>query len=127
MSSPDSVLDTIDGALCDWSVSADAMRWSPDPEAAAKMRRSPAPQFDFGLQIRLWRCVITGDVLNFSALVAEGHALADGGRHWDRAAADLDGQMIGRGNEPMRRVKDWAALPWVAEHCIRQHEEWPGL
>lgn len=26
------VLDAIDGALEDWSVSADAMRWSPEPE-----------------------------------------------------------------------------------------------
>lgn len=33
------VLDAIDGALDDWSVSGDAMRWSPDPEP----ERQPAP------------------------------------------------------------------------------------
>ena len=32
MASPDAVLDSIDGALRDYATSADAMRWSPEPE-----------------------------------------------------------------------------------------------
>jgi hypothetical protein len=33
MTGPDAILDAIDGALRDCTVSPDAMRWSPDPEA----------------------------------------------------------------------------------------------
>lgn len=33
MTAVDHVLAAIDGALQDWDVSDDAMRWSPDPEA----------------------------------------------------------------------------------------------
>jgi len=46
MSGPgvDHVLASIDGALADWSTSGDAMRWSPEPEAAGPQRpHRPAP------------------------------------------------------------------------------------
>lgn len=35
----DHVLAAIDGALDDWSVSGDAMRWSPDPATADALQR----------------------------------------------------------------------------------------
>jgi hypothetical protein len=36
-------------------------------------------------------------------------------------------KMVAHGDEPYRQVKDFAALPWAAEHVIRGHEAWPGL
>ena len=80
------------------------------------------------IQFTLWGYALTGDMLETSALVCEGHPeLVRGAGAWDRSAADLSGQMVGHGSEPMRRVKDFAALPWAAEHAIRGHAEWPGL
>jgi hypothetical protein len=35
---PDHTLDAIDGALADYDVSPDAMRWSPEPEKVAPQR-----------------------------------------------------------------------------------------
>jgi hypothetical protein len=49
------VLDTIDGALADWSTSGDAMRWTPDEPREAKPARPvlvPAP--DPEAVRRLW-------------------------------------------------------------------------
>lgn len=42
----DSVIEAIDGALEDWSVSSDAMRWTPDPPSAGQGRRIPLPAPD---------------------------------------------------------------------------------
>ena len=44
--STDAVLEAIDGALADYGTSADAMRWSPDPELVA-----PAPPVMIGVRV----------------------------------------------------------------------------
>ena len=80
----------------------------------------------FATQMAIWGYAVTGDLGDAAVLIAEGHAgLAHGA--WDRTAAGLDGQMVSHGDEPYRRVRDWAALPWVTEHLIRTEGEWPGL
>lgn len=43
------ILDTIDNTLRDYSVSLDAMRWTPDPE---KAQDAPAPKARSGVQLR---------------------------------------------------------------------------
>lgn len=78
------------------------------------------------LQLAIWGYAIQGDITDPSALAAEGHAEASGCRLWDRRAADLAGEMVSHGG-PYRRVKDFAALPWLTEHVLRGHAEWPGL
>jgi hypothetical protein len=75
----------------------------------------------------LWGYAVQGDILDASALLAEGHTEAGGRRSWDRTAADLTGEMVSHGDGAYRRVKDFAALPWVTEHVMRGHAEWPGL
>ena len=76
-------------------------------------------------QFALWGYAITGDICEAAALVAENQHHDE--RLWDRTAARLAGQLAGHGDEPYRRVKDWAALPWMTEHVLRGHEDWPGL
>lgn len=79
------------------------------------------------LQMGVWNYAVQGEITERSALLAEGHAHLLGGLAWDRTAKDLDGQQVAYAGEPYRRVKDHAALPWVTEHCIRGHAEWPRL
>jgi hypothetical protein len=95
------------------------------PEAAsvAEFLDSPA---GIGLQLLAWGYAITGDVTETSALIAEGHSdLA--GAAWDLTADRLATQVITRAGEQPRRVRDWAALPWLTEHLIRTEAPWPGL
>ena len=80
------------------------------------------------MQFAFWGYAITGDITERSAIIAEAHnveAIYPGA--WDSTADKLAGQLIGHGDEPYRRVKDWAALPWVGEHMLRDHEPWAGL
>ncbi len=79
-------------------------------------------------QFTLWGYAITGDITERSAIIAEAknvEGIYPGA--WDSTAACLEGRMIGRYPEPYRRVKDWAALPWVGEHMLRDHLPWAGL
>jgi len=79
-------------------------------------------------QFAIWGYAITGDITERSAIIAEAknvEAIYPGA--WDSTAARLATQQIGHGNEPYRRVKDWAALPWVGEHMLRGHAPWAGL
>jgi hypothetical protein len=78
------------------------------------------------LQFSIWGYAMTGDLIETAALVAEGRAELVHGA-WDRTARDLATEMIAHGDEPYRRVKDWAACPWIGEHMLRGHGEWPGL
>jgi hypothetical protein len=94
-----------------------------------------------GLQFRIWGYAITGDACEFSAVVAEDNlaAVLESKRAWDRTAAERATWMISHGDEPVRPVKEFAALSWVAEHlingkiegpCCPQYAyptEWPGL
>jgi hypothetical protein len=77
------------------------------------------------IQFALWGYAMTGDICETAARIAEGQLPDE--HHWDRSAADLSGEMVAHGDEPYRQVKDFAALPWAAEHVIRGHEAWPGL
>ena len=79
----------------------------------------------FRRQLALWGYVVQGDICETAAITAE--QLHRDERLWDRTAADLAGWVISHADEPYRRVKDWAALPWMTEHVLRQHLEWPGL
>jgi hypothetical protein len=88
------------------------------------------PLLSFTAQIRIWGYVVDGQPGGYLTQVAEGRPgdrWVAFGALWDDTAADLEGRMIAHGDEPYRRVKDFAALPWVAEHCIRGHADWPGL
>lgn len=131
LSSPDSVLDAIDGALCDHQVSADAMRWTPDPDAAETGMPSRSPldgETGHLFQMAIWGYAIQGDVSEHSAVISETRAAPIGAADvWDRTAADLTGQMVAYGDGPYRRVRDHAALRWVTEHILRHDLEWPGL
>lgn len=120
--------DEIHLSLPQWRVLREAaMRLGPDCEKPVVVSTLDGVQ-GFGTQVTLWGYAITGDFLERSAIIAEDRNVkAIYPAAWDRASADLTGKMIGRGDEPYRRVKDWAALPWVAEHMIRGHEEWAGL
>ena len=126
--STDAALAAIDAALDSWESGEDAAEWHADggPDDLAPFSLDDAA--GVRSQLVLWGYALTGDMLETSALVCEGHPeLVRGAGAWDRSAADLSGQMVGHGSEPMRRVKDFAALPWAAEHAIRGHAEWPGL
>lgn len=80
------------------------------------------------LQLRIWSYALTGDMLEVGACVAEARDIPVSGIPvWDRTARALAREFIGAADEPYRRVKDWAALPWVSEHIMRGHEPWPGL
>jgi hypothetical protein len=81
-------------------------------------------------QFALWGYAITGDITERSALIAEqrhGHQVLHYPQAWDHRPGWLLGRMVAHGDEPYRRVKDWAALPWVGEHSLRGHIPWPGL
>ena len=126
--STDAALAAIDAALDSWESGEDAAEWHADggPDDLAPFSLDDAA--GVRSQLVLWGYALTGNMLETAALVAESHAeLVRGAGAWDRSAADLSGQMVGHGSEPMRRVKDFAALPWAAEHAIRGHVEWPGL
>ncbi len=79
------------------------------------------------MQFSVWGFALTGGMLETAALVCEGHPELVSGGAWDRRAGGLTGELTGRGAELYRPVKDFARLPWVAEHCRRGHAEWPGL
>jgi hypothetical protein len=78
-------------------------------------------------QFAMWGYAITGDILERSAVIAEAKnvSIVYPGA-WDEPGSKLAGSMIAKGGE-YRRVKDWAALPWVGEHMLRGHEPWAGL
>lgn len=81
-------------------------------------------------QFALWGYAITGDITERSALIAEqrrGNRVLHYPLAWDHRQGWLRGQLVAHGDEPYRRVKDWAALPWVSEHMLRGHEPWAGL
>lgn len=80
------------------------------------------------LQFNIWNYAVTGDVGQICALIAEGHMLTESYMPvWDRDAISIINNKIAHGDEDYRPVKEWTALPWVGEHLIRGHEEWPGL
>jgi hypothetical protein len=80
------------------------------------------------LQFGIWGYALDGDVLEFSACVAESRDhVVSRKPAWDRTSDDIAGEWISRATSGYRRVKDWAALPWVSEHAMRGHVEWPGL
>jgi len=80
----------------------------------------------FSLQLKIWGYACSGEILETAALIAEGHAELVSGGAWDRPPGPARA-LISRGGEPYRPVKDIAALPWAAVHCMRGHEDWPGL
>ena len=78
-------------------------------------------------QFALWGYVITGDILERAAVIAEAKNVdAIYPAAWDTPGSRLAGSFIAKGGE-YRRVKDWSALPWVGEHMLRGHEAWAGL
>ena len=80
------------------------------------------------VQFALWGYALTGDMLETSALVAEGHAeLVRGMGAWDHPIGWFDASAVSHGDEPYRPPRPWSALPWLAEHALRGHMEWPGL
>lgn len=82
----------------------------------------------FRAQLRVWGYAVQGDACELGALTAEQRAPVPGlADEWDRTAADLERRLVAYGNQPFRRVKEHAALRWVMEHCLREHEPWPGL
>ena len=89
------------------------------------MTRADELLTDVAIQIRIFGYAQTGPN-EFSATVAERGYTFDLWS-WDKTADELAAELVCYGTEPMRRVKDFAALRWVAEHCIRGHEPWPGL
>lgn len=48
------VLAAIDGAISDWEVSPDAMRWTPDPAEPAALPFSSEPIMDAGPYFRFY-------------------------------------------------------------------------
>lgn len=81
-----------------------------------------------GIQFKIWGYAYTGNILETSAIIAEGSSEIVGGPGaWDKGAIDILSTMVAHGDEDYRPVKDFSALPWLVEHCIRRHEEWPGL
>ena len=115
--STDAALAAIDAALDSWESGEDAARWRADggPDRLAPF--SLDDEAGVRIQFSVWGYALTGDMLETSALVCEGHPeLVRGAGAWDRSAA-----------EPFRQVKEFAALPWAVEHSIRGHAEWPGL
>jgi hypothetical protein len=79
-------------------------------------------------QIAVWGYALSGPN-EVSAIHAEapGEDFGTLSYAWDRTSGDLASQLVSHGEEPYRRVRDWAALPWAVEHVIRGHEDWPGL
>ena len=78
-------------------------------------------------QFALWGYAITGDITERSAIIAEGKNVE--GIYpsaWDRPRCRARA-FITHGDEPPRRIREWAALPWVGEHMLRGHEPWAGL
>lgn len=82
---------------------------------------------DFKVQHAIWGYAIQGDVREFSAAVAEVEGAVAIDPAWDRTAHDLAFEFVSRDDGRLRRVKDWAALPYVTEHLMRGHAPWPGL
>ena len=126
--STDAALAAIDAALDSWESGEDAARWRADGAGRDALSTSLDDEAGVSIQFSIWGYALTGDMLETSALICEGHAeLVRGAGAWDRTAADLRGQVVAHGDEPFRPVKPFAALGWVAEHAIRGHVEWPGL
>jgi hypothetical protein len=124
----DASLAAIDAAPGGWESGPDAARWRADGGPDRLSARPLEDAAGVRTQFLLWGYALTGDMLETSALICEGHPeLVRGPGAWDRTAADLRGQVVAHGDEPYRQVKDFAALPWAAEHVIRGHEAWPGL
>ena len=82
---------------------------------------------DWRTQMQIWGYALMGEVIEIGALVAEGHGGLAHIAGWDRTQVELAGEFVAHGNEPYRRVKDFAALPWATEHVLRGHAPWPGL
>lgn len=81
----------------------------------------------FGLQVAIWGYAVTGNLPETSALIPEGHAgLVGGMGAWDKPPG-ADRGLVGKGDEPFRLAKEWSACPWIAEHSLRGHIDWPGL
>lgn len=72
------------------------------------------------IQFAIWGYAYTGSITEPSALIAEGKSELI--IHWDGTAASLDCDQISDGRG-FRRVKDWAACPWIGEHMRRGHAE----
>ena len=49
------ILETIDNALDDWTVSGDAMRWTGDPPPAPKFPPPRMAQFNISIDLRAFR------------------------------------------------------------------------
>jgi hypothetical protein len=81
---------------------------------------------DYNVQSLIWGSAVSGDLLEFSAMVAEGRE-HHSKPQWDRTQAWLNTGTITLPNEPPRRPKEWSALPWVSEHLTRERAPWPGL
>jgi hypothetical protein len=72
------ILDAIDGAVHDWEVSSDAMRWSPDPPKSPPM---PRPQRYARVNIRIDTSVFAAELRRmFDAVAAMAPALERIGR-----------------------------------------------
>lgn len=81
----------------------------------------------FLFQLKIWNHAFTGDVLDQSALIAESRSELVPGGAWDKGAVSIILSKVSHGDEDYRPIKEFAALPWVVEHIIRGHEDWPGL
>jgi len=71
----------------------------------------------FELQMILWKCDTQGDILEFSACIAENTETSQ--RAWDRTGKYLDTIVSTRLGYRVE-VPMWWALPWVVEHQLRK-------
>lgn len=80
-------------------------------------------QIPFAVQVGVWGAAWDGDDLaERTAMLAEKGDCALPAM-WDRTAANLCDQVI-IDNDGVTRVPDWWALPWLADHIVRGHEEY---
>jgi hypothetical protein len=115
------ILDTIDGALHDYAMSADAMRWTPDPPTRAGSQFDLTPEQTEALARAAARSVeITAEAISgFGvALIQAAHKLSGLFANLERRIAEMDPAI----RSALCRAHDipdvWAARERAAERAV---------
>lgn len=88
------------------------------------LRHEPA---SFRISLRLFGWAIDGDLTEPAAFTAEGYGWDNPRHQWDHDDQRRRCQLyVGRDKVP-RHPRPWSVLPWLTEHALRGHMDWPGL
>ena len=79
------------------------------------------------ISVRLFGWAIDGDLTEPSAHVAEGYGWSVPRVQWDHDEAWRRHQIYTGPDGIARHPRPWSVLPWLTEHALRGHMDWPGL